>query len=55
MRVDNFAPQGFGDNGECTTDTNSNKCKTRSAWTPATVLGEYDGIGDEAEVENSVN
>jgi hypothetical protein len=54
VAVDDLAPDRLAQNSYCRADAYAHERETRDTWSPAAMLGEDDGIGDERQVEDSV-
>jgi hypothetical protein len=55
MRVDDATPKRFEENSKEGAYTNAKESKTGESSTPASILDKYDGVGNEAEIEDAVN
>lgn len=55
VRVDHAAEEGFGADDEEGADADADEGEAGDAGGPAAALGEDDGVGDEAEVEDAVD
>ena len=55
MGVDHAADEGFGGDDDEGADADAGEGETGDGGRPAADLGEDEGVGDEAEVEDSVD